>query len=354
MSGERVVVAMSGGVDSSLAAAILKEQGYEVIGVTMRLWPGEGRGGCCGLEAVEMARSVAARLDIRHYVLDFKGVFEETVITDFCAEYSRSRTPNPCIVCNRYIKFDALLKRAFELDATYLATGHYARIESSADGYRLLTAADATKDQSYFLYRLEQRQLKHLLFPIGHLKKPVVRKMAAELGLAPADRRESQDICFIPDGDYRSFITGRIPLEPGDITDTKGRLLGRHQGLPLYTVGQRQGLGLAAGRRLYVLRLELETNRIVVGGAERLLSHRFKADKLHWISGRTAGPGNSIMARIRHGAPEVPVKLEISSSSAEAFLSQPQPAVTPGQAVVFYRRDVVLGGGIIDTTYSGG
>ena len=354
MSGERVVVAMSGGVDSSLAAAILKEQGYEVIGVTMRLWHGEGRDGCCGLEAVDMARSVAARLGIRHYVLDFKDIFQETVIADFCAEYSRGRTPNPCIVCNRYIKFDALLQRAFELDAVYLATGHYARVESSADGYRLLTAADAAKDQSYFLYRLEQRQLRHLLFPIGHLKKTVVRKMAAEMGLAPAGRRESQDICFIPNGDYRTFITGRIPLEPGDITDAAGRLLGRHKGLPLYTVGQRQGLGLAADQRLYVLRLEPETNRIVVGGAERLLSRRFTAGRLHWISGRTAEPGNSIMARIRHRAPAVPVKLEISNDDAEACLSQPQPAVTPGQAVVFYRGEVVLGGGIIETTYSGG
>jgi tRNA-specific 2-thiouridylase len=354
MSGERVVVAMSGGVDSSLAAAILKEQGYDVIGVTMRLWPGEDRGGCCGLEAVEMARSVADILGISHYILDFKDVFQETVIADFCAEYSRGRTPNPCIICNRYIKFDTLLQRAFELDAVYLATGHYAQIESSTDDYRLLKAADTAKDQSYFLYRLEQRQLKHLLFPIGHLKKAAVRKMAAEFGLAPADRPESQDICFIPGGDYRSFITGRLPLEPGDITDTEGRLLGRHRGLPLYTVGQRQGLGLAASRRLYVLRLDPETNRIVVGNTEQLLSSRFKASKLHWISGRTAEPGNSIMARIRHRAPEVPVKLEISSGSAEAFLSQPQPAVTPGQAVVFYRGDVVLGGGVIDTTYSGG
>lgn len=354
MSGERVVVAMSGGVDSSLAAAILKEQGYEVIGVTMRLWPGEGRDGCCGLEAVDMARSVAARLDIRHYVLDFKDIFHDNVIADFCAEYSRGRTPNPCIVCNRYIKFDALLQRAFELDAGYLATGHYARIESSADGYRLLTAADAAKDQSYFLYRLEQRQLKHLLFPIGHLKKTEVRKMAAAMGLAPAARRESQDICFIPDGDYRSFISGRIPLEPGDITDTEGRLLGRHKGLPLYTIGQRQGLGLAANQRLYVLRLEPEANRIVVGSAEQLLSRCFTTGKLHWISGRTAEPGNSITARIRHRAPDVPVKLKLSNGGAEACLSQPQPAVTPGQAVVFYRGEVVLGGGIIETTYNGG
>ncbi len=354
MSGERVVVAMSGGVDSSLAAAILKEQGYEVIGVTMRLWPGEGRDDCCRLEAVDMARSVADRLDIRHYVLDFKDVFQETVIADFCTEYSRGRTPNPCIVCNQSIKFGALLQRAFELDAAYLATGHYACIESSADGYRLLAAADLAKDQSYFLYRLEQRQLRHLLFPIGHLKKTVVRKMAADMGLAPAGLRESQDICFIPDGDYRSFIARRILLKPGDITDTKGHLLGRHKGLPLYTVGQRQGLGLAASRRLYVLRLEPEANRIVVGSAEQLLISRFTAGNLHWISGRTEEPGNSIMARIRYRAPDVPVKLKISNGGAEACLSQPQPAVTPGQAVVFYRGEVVLGGAIIKTTYSGG
>jgi tRNA-specific 2-thiouridylase len=355
MSGERVVVAMSGGVDSSLAAAILKDQGYEVIGVTMQLWSGEGCSDYCGLEAVEMACSVADRLDIPHYVLDFKAIFKETVIADFCSEYSRGRTPNPCIVCNRYIKFDALLNWAFELNAVYLATGHYARIDSSTDGCRLLKAIDTAKDQSYFLYRLEQRQLKHLLFPIGHLKKSAVREMATELGLTPADRRESQDICFLLDGDYRSFISERIPLEPGDIMDTKGRLMGRHKGLPLYTVGQRQGLGLAANRRLYVLRLEPETNRIVVGGSEQLLIRCFTVGKLHWISGKTSELSNSIMARIRHGVPEVPVKLKISSSgSTEACFNRPQSAVTPGQSVVFYRGDIVLGGGIIDSTYNGG
>ena len=221
----RVAVAMSGGVDSSVAAALLKQAGHEVFGVTMQILPSDkpAFGGGCGFEAVEEAKRVAYKLGIPHYVMDFRDIFAQKVIADFCQEYSAGRTPNPCVRCNQYIKFDALLERVMEMGAEYLATGHYARIEHSADGYRLLKASDQSKDQSYFLYTLGQSQLKHLLFPLGGLNKKGVRKLAAELGLPTANRRESQDICFIPNNDYRSFIAEHIPLKDGDIVDITGK-----------------------------------------------------------------------------------------------------------------------------------
>ncbi len=353
MSKKRVVVAMSGGVDSSLAAALLKEAGYDVIGVTMQIWPreapeGDRFGGCCGHEAIQAAKQSAYKLGIPHFVMNFRDIFARQVIADFCQEYSLGRTPNPCIRCNQYIKFDTLLERAKWLDADFLATGHYARIDHSPDGRRLLKAVDPNKDQSYFLYTLGQKELQHLLFPVGNLHKAEVRRLAAEADLPSSSRRDSQDICFIPDSDYRSFIARHVPLKPGDIVDTEGKILGKHNGLAQYTVGQRQGLGLASNQRLYVLRLDAATNRLVVGSKEQLLSNRLVASKLSWVSGAAPRQMNDVTAKIRYRSPEAKAELYLSNGTAEVQFRQPQPAITPGQAVVFYQGDAVLGGGIID------
>jgi len=353
MPRKRVVVAMSGGVDSSMAAALLQEAGYEVIGATMQIWPPDEQprfGGCCGIEAVEDAKRVAYKLGISHYVMNFRDIFVRMVIADFCQEYSLGRTPNPCIRCNQYIKFDALLKRAKELDADFIATGHYARIEQSPNGYRLLKAVDPAKDQSYFLYTLGQRELRHLLLPLGNLHKAEVRRLSAELGLPTATRPESQDICFIRDNDYRAFIAEHIPLEPGDIVDTEGRVLGRHRGLALYTVGQRQGLGLASDKRLYVLKLDTSSKRLVVGSEEELLSDRLSASKLSWVSGEPPSEPINVTAKVRYKSPEAAAKVYLRDGKAEVQFQQPQRAIAPGQAVVFYQGDAVLGGGIIEGT----
>ncbi len=340
MPQKRVVVAMSGGVDSSLAAALLKQAGYEVIGIYMQLWsdhdPSTSLEHTCHL------------LDIPLHKLNLETEFQSLVIDYFCRGYSLGRTPNPCIVCNQNIKFGPLLDRVLEMGADYLATGHYARIDHSLNGYRLLKAIDLTKDQSYFLYTLGQRELQHLLLPIGNLRKVEVRRLAAELGLPTATRRDSQDGCFIPDKDYRSFIAKHIPLKSGDIVDTEGRVLGRHDGLAQYTVGQRQGLGLTSKNRLYVLKLDTASNRLVVGTKDQLLSNALFAGKLSWVSGEVPKEPISITAKIRYKSPEVAARLHLRDGVAEVNFHQPQMAITPGQAIVFYQGDAVLGGGIIE------
>ncbi len=350
MSKQRVAVAMSGGVDSSLAAALLKEAGYEVIGITMQIWPSDEQarfGGCCGLEAIEDAKKVAYKLGIPHYVINLRDIFAQKVIADFCLEYSLGRTPNPCIRCNQYIKFDALLKKAKELDYSFIATGHYARIEQSSNGYCLLKAVDLTKDQSYFLYTLGQGELQHLLLPLANLYKVEVRRLSAEMGLPTATRRESQDICFILDNDYRSFIAKHIPPKSGDIVDTNGKVLGKHSGLAQYTVGQRQGLGLTSNKRLYALRLDTANNRLVIGAKDQLLGNRLFASKLSWVSGEAPKEPIDITAKIRYKSPEVTAKLHLTDGVAEVNFEQPQWAVAPGQAIVFYQGNAVLGGGTI-------
>jgi len=352
MPQKRVAVAMSGGVDSSLAAALLKETGYDVIGITMQIWPSDEQtrfGGCCGLEAIEDAKKVTYQLGIPHYVVNFRDIFVQKVIADFCLEYSLGRTPNPCIRCNQYIKFDTLLKKAKELDCSFIATGHYARIEQSPDGYLLLKAVDQAKDQSYFLYTLGQSELQYLLLPIGNLHKTEVRRLAAELELPTATKHESQDICFIPDNDYRSFIARHVPLESGDIVDTNSKVLGRHSGLAQYTVGQRQGLGLASSQRLYVIRLDTASNRLIVGNKGQLFNNRLLASKLSWVSGEAPGEAADIAAKIRYRSPEVIAKLHLDDGIAEVNFQQPQWAIAPGQAIVFYQGDIVLGGGVIET-----
>ncbi len=329
---------MSGGVDSSLAAALLVQDGYDVIGVTMQLQP-QG-------EQTDAGKA-AHKLGIPHHIIDLREVFSQKVVADFCAEYSRGRTPNPCIRCNRYIKFDALLKKARELGADLLATGHYARIEHSGDGYKLLRAADRDKDQSYFLYTLTQQQLPHLLLPIGGYDKIEVRRLAAEMGLPAADRPESQDTCFIPDGDYRAFLAEHIPTEAGDIVDTGGKVLGRHSGLAGYTIGQRQGLGLASSQRLYVIRLDAAGNRVVVGDESQLWRDSLRAGSLSWVSGEAPQGQIEVTAKIRYGSPQAAAAIRIDNGTAEVIFQKPQKAIAPGQAVVFYQDDTVLGGGII-------
>jgi len=346
---------MSGGVDSSVSAALLKQAGQEVIGVTMQIWPAdksaserEGFRGCCGQEAVEAAKRTAYKLGIPHFVMNFRDVFAQRVIADFCREYSLGRTPNPCIRCNQYIKFDVLLERAKWLDADFLATGHYARIEHSGESYRLLKAVDQAKDQSYFLYTLGQSELQHLLLPIGNLHKEEVRRMAAELDLPAATRRASQDICFIPDNDYRSFIARHVPLEPGDITDTEGNVLGKHRGLAQYTVGQRQGLRLPSNTRLYVLKLDAANNRLIVGTEAQLFTSTLFASNLSWVSGEPPADIANITAKVRYKSSEVALTLHLNGRVARVNFHQPQRAISPGQSVVFYQGDTVLGGGIIE------
>lgn len=343
MLKQKVAVAMSGGVDSSVAAARLQEAGHEVSGFYLKLWSGPKQA-----ENVALLENTCRRLDIPLAILDLESEFRDTVVDYFCREYRRGRTPNPCIVCNQQIKFGKLLNQARASGAECLATGHYARIEASPDGYRLLKAADASKDQSYFLYRLGQKELAHILFPLGELTKAAVRKLAREQKLVTAKRPESQDVCFIPDGDYRSFLALYLPLTPGDIVDTAGRVLGRHRGLANYTIGQRQGLGIAAGERRYVIKLDADSNQVVVGAKEELRQSSLHAATLSWVAERPPADLSSLSAKIRYGAAEVAVKLSLNGKGATVEFLEPQSAITPGQAIVLYQGKKVLGGGIIE------
>jgi len=343
---------MSGGVDSSLAAALLTEAGYDVIGITMGLWAEESterrRRICCSLEGVDDARRVCHNLGIPFYVLNFEPEFQNHVIDYFCQEYSRGRTPNPCLACNDKIKFELLLKMALASGADYLATGHYARIESSQGRYRLLKGIDSAKDQSYVLYTVGQAQLKHLLFPLGEYRKDGVRRMAAERGLHTYDKDESQEICFIPDGNYGSFLIQCIHPVPGEIVDLGGRVLGRHRGIAFYTIGQRRGLGIAAEEPLYVLRIDAQTNTLVVGPEAELFSDTLLASKVNFISGQPPPRDIEVEAKIRYRSAGEKAVLSPQGELFQLRFHQPQRAITPGQAVVFYHGDEVLGGGIIE------
>jgi len=352
--GKLVVVAMSGGVDSSAAAAILKGEGFEVIGVTMRLWT-EGNGGspaphrrCCSLEEVEDARRVCQVLDIPFYVLNFEPQFQTYVVDYFCQEYLRGRTPNPCLACNKWIKFDFLLNRALTLGADYLATGHYARIERREGSYVLRKAVDSAKDQSYVLYNLGQSEMEHLLFPMGAHTKGEARRIAQEMRLSVWDKAESQEICFVTNGDYHDFLAERSLNQPGDIVDREGKVLGRHSGIGFYTVGQRRGLGLMAHEPLYVLSIEPDSNRVVVGSNEQLLRSELAAGEVSYVSGEPPQKPKDVTAKIRYKSPETKATLYPQGRQARIVFEEPQRAITPGQAVVFYSEDVVLGGGIIE------
>jgi len=348
------VAALSGGVDSSTTAALLVEQGYEVIGVMMRLWAEEGQGGatnrCCSLEAVEDARRVCYALDIPFHLINYEREFKREVVDPFIAEYARGRTPNPCLACNRYIKFDLLLRQALAMDARYLATGHYARVRQVDGRYQLLKGRDQEKDQSYVLYMLGQEELQHLLFPLGDYTKEQVRAMARQQGLPVADRAESQDLCFLVDNDYRRFLQAQAPetVQPGPILDTTGRIIGQHKGLPFYTIGQREGLGIAAPEALYVMRIDVARNALVAGAKADLGQRELAATEVNYVSGRIPDEPLEITAKIRYQAVEAEALLTpLDNGRARVIFAQPQRDITPGQGVVFYQGQTVLGGGTI-------
>ena len=347
---------MSGGVDSSVTAALLKEEGHEVIGISMQVWDhsrfsGESFGSCCSLDDIHDARRVAEQLDIPFYVVNFEEEFQRLVIDDFVAEYFRGRTPNPCVRCNQRVKFELLLRKAGELGADFLATGHYARIERDDTGRcRLLTGIDRGKDQSYFLFTLTQQQLGRTLFPLGGMTKPEVRRLAARFALRVAEKGESQEICFIPDNDYVRFLEEeRAPgLLSGKIVDSRGKVLGTHDGTYRYTVGQRKGLGIAHPQPLYVLRVDAERREVVVGERDELDAGGLVAGNINWVVSPPTAPFEAT-CKIRYRHQPVPCRVEpLPEHRAEVRFLQPEKSVTPGQAVVFYQGDVVLGGGWIE------
>lgn len=351
MDSSKALVGMSGGVDSSVAAFIMLRQGYQCIGATMRLYdnPTE-ESTCCSLEDVEDARAVAARLGIRHYVFNFKDDFERQVIQKFVSSYQQGRTPNPCIDCNRYLKFDRLLRRATELGCGWVVSGHYARIRQEKGRYLLYKAVDKAKDQTYFLACLNQEQLAHIQFPLGGLTKAQVREIAEENGFVNARKRDSQDICFVPDGDYGAFLqryTG-IAFPEGDFLDLQGNVVGRHRGAACYTKGQRKGLGLAMGAPVYVCGKDMLRNTVTVGPNEALFSPALRAGDWNWYPFESLTQPLRVTAKTRHSQFEQAATVYPEGNGiARVEFDQPQRAVTPGQAVVLYDGDVVVGGGTI-------
>lgn len=354
MTRGRVVVAMSGGVDSSVAAYLLKEQGYEVTGVTMRLFTADTEEaitsynkGCCTLEDVNDARRVCQLIGATHYLMNFEREFQEHVIDYFCQEYERGRTPHPCLACNDKIKFSFLLKRALALDADYIATGHYARRIYDGERWRLLKGVDTSKDQSYVLYTLTQQELERVLLPVGDYPKPAIREVARRAGLPVADKRDSQEICFIPNGDYRAFLQERIEERPGTIVDSSGNELGEHRGVHNFTIGQRRGLGIHAPVPLYVVGVDASRGDVVVGTAEELLQDTLHASTVNFPAGAPEGPAE-VTAKIRYKASEEPAVLYRRGDEATIRFHKPQRAITPGQVVAFYTGNELLGGGIIE------
>ncbi len=351
----RVAVALSGGVDSSTAAALLVRQGYDVVGLMMRLWATRYAGDlpdnrCCSSAAVEDARQVCELLGIPFRMIEMEQDFRLHVVEYFCDGYALGRTPNPCLACNRHIKFRALLHLAFEFGAQYLATGHYARIRSSNGAYQLLKGVDREKDQSYVLYMLGQDELSNVLFPLGGYTKRQVRALAAEHNLPTADRPESQDVCFVSDGNYRAFVARQRPetVRSGPILDLRGRVMGEHRGIAFYTIGQRQGLGIAAPHPLYVVEIDPSRNALIVGPKAAVFRRRLWAEDVHFVAGSPPAGKADITAKIRYKAEEATATLvPLPEQRAEVIFDQPQPAITPGQGVVFYQGDIVLGGGII-------
>ena len=355
---EKVVVGMSGGVDSSVAAYLLKEQGYDVIGVTMQIWEDEEQqrteenGGCCGLSAVDDARRVADRLEIPYYVMNFKQEFQKKVVDYFVEEYLAGRTPNPCIACNRYVKWESLLKRSMEIGADYIATGHYARIAKLPNGrFAIRNSVTARKDQTYALYNLTQFQLAHTLMPIGEYEKDQVRRIAQEAGLPVAAKPDSQDICFVPDGDYAAFLkkkTGeRMPGE-GDFVTRDGTVLGKHKGITHYTIGQRKGLGLSMGEPVFVSELRPKTNQVVVGEETQVFKKELLCDHLNFMGMEDLEEPRKVWAKVRYAHKGQWCRIEKQGRDLiRAEFEEPVRAITPGQAVVFYEGEYVLGGGII-------
>jgi tRNA-specific 2-thiouridylase len=350
---KRILVAMSGGVDSATTAALLKREGHEVIGVTMQLWDyGDRDGGCCSADDVRDARRVADQIGIPHYVVNYMDVFKRYVVEDFIGKYLSGKTPSPCILCNQFMKFDFLLRRALEIGADYLATGHYARIETDEEtgGFYVCKALDRTKDQSYFLFTLTQKELSRLMFPLGSMTKEEVRGIAKGMNLRVANKPDSQEVCFITGGDYRDFLKDRVGIrgQRGEIVDVNGNVLGYHDGIYSFTVGQRRGLGIARGRPVYVLRVEPDTNRVIVGEEKEIFRTRLIANNLTWANGAPSD-GILVKAKIRYRHMEDDAVIRVRShNEALVEFKTPQRAITPGQAVVFYREERVIGGGWIN------
>ena len=356
MSKQRVVVAMSGGVDSAVAAGLLAREGYDVIGITMRLWTAEdpdaprGKKRCCSVEDTGDARAAADAIGIPHYVLNMEREFQERVVGYFVDEYARGRTPNPCLACNEHLKFRALLDRAVAFGADYLATGHYARIERRDDGtFTLRRAVDEAKDQSYVLYTMGQAELAKTLFPVGGYSKPAIRALAAEMRLALADKPDSADICFVPDGDYKAFVRQRLGPQAGVIVDAAGAVIGEHEGVAGFTVGQRRGIGVATGEKRFVTAIDPTRQVVTIGDESELMSGGLVTERVNWLAG--AAPSDDIRCdvKIRYRTPAAPATVTpLPDGSARVRFDRPQRAITPGQAAVFYRGDEVLGGGAID------
>ncbi|MDE5779751.1 MAG: tRNA 2-thiouridine(34) synthase MnmA [Lachnospiraceae bacterium] len=354
---KKVAVGMSGGVDSSVAAYLLKEQGYDVIGVTMQIWQDEDvdsmaeNGGCCGLSAVDDARCVADKLGIPYYVLNFKKEFKQHVIDYFMDEYMHARTPNPCIACNRYVKWEALLKRALELGCDYIATGHYARVVKLENGrFALKKSASIRKDQTYALYNLTQEQLSRTLMPVGEYDKEEIRKIAEQIGLFIADKPDSQEICFVPDNDYAGYIereSGKS-FDKGNFVDLDGRILGTHKGIIHYTIGQRKGLGLSVGKPVFVVDIRPDTNEVVIGTNEDTFHQELIADRVNLMSISSVEEEMPLNAKIRYSHKGAPCRIKmLDDNTLRCCFEEPVRAITPGQAVVFYDGDVVAGGAVI-------
>jgi tRNA-uridine 2-sulfurtransferase len=348
---KKVLLGMSGGVDSSVAAHLLLEAGYEVIGATMRLWVDEDdpdAGGCCSLSNVEDARQVAARFGIPHYVLNYKDRFQQQVVDYFVAEYQAGRTPNPCIACNSRVRFTTFLQQALAIGCDYIATGHYARVwQGPSDRYRLQQGVDINKDQSYMLFRITEAQLKQTLFPLGEMTKPQVRSLADQLGLVVAEKPDSQEICFIPDDDYRRFLLEQraVSRAPGDILSVHGNVLGRHEGAFNYTIGQRKGLGISAPAPLYVTAVDIARNTVTVGYKEHLFADSATISDLHFMEDPT---GRDLTAKVRYSQSMHPCQVtSIAGDRATVQFDPPVRAITPGQSLVLYDRDIVVGGGVI-------